>query len=102
MKKTLTTLLFCGVTFASLSPLTASANEYNERWRNQERRVFDGVQERELNRKEYNNIEDRQESIQNQIERETADGNGLTPCERDRIQERVNNVSESIYKYKHN
>jgi hypothetical protein len=102
MNKILTSIVFCAVVTTPLLPLTASAKSLAERQVNQERRVYDGVDDRgELNRREYINIERRQESIDNQLQRDRLDGNGLNANEREDINDRLNNLSGSIYRYKH-
>jgi hypothetical protein len=103
MNKLLTSIVFCAVISTPLLPLAASAESLAEREANQERRIYDGItDQRELNRLEYMNLERRQESIENQLQRNRIDGNGLNDNEQERINERLNNLSESIYRYKHN
>ncbi len=98
MNKFLTSIVFCAVI---ATPLAASAESLAEREANQERRIYDGVTDRgELNRQEYLNIERRQESIENQLQRNRIDGNGLNANEQERINDRLNNLSQSIYRYK--
>jgi hypothetical protein len=95
---------FCTVTCAAalIAPLAAQANEgasrtINQRQALQQRRIFEGVQDEQISGKEYRNLERRSLSIEAQQRRDVRDGGSFTPRERYQLNQRLNNVSNSIY-----
>jgi hypothetical protein len=86
--------------------LSAQANQYaphsiNQRQINQQQRIFKGVKHDQISQKEYRNLERRSLSIQLQERRDRRDGGSFTPQERNRIQQRLNHLSGSIYGDRH-
>jgi hypothetical protein len=90
----------CAATF--LLPTAASAGPLTHREVHQEQRIYQGVKNGSLNRKEYRNLQRREQSIAAQRYRDVHDGGGLTRSERQRLNNRLNNVSQAIYRDKHN
>lgn len=89
-----------------ITPLSAQANQHppysiNQRQVNQQQRIFKGVKNDEISQKEYRNLERRALSIQLQERRDRRDGGSFTPQERDRIQQRLDHLSGSIYGDRH-
>jgi hypothetical protein len=72
----------------------------NERERRQQRRIFDGVQDGELTRKEVKKLEREQAKIHYKEAKAKADGD-FTAKERARIQKKQNHASRHIYREKH-
>jgi len=90
-----------------ISPLSAQANQYfprtiNQRQSHQQTRIFNGVKNGQLSQKEYRNLERRSLSIEQQQRRDVRDGGGLTLRERYQLNQRLDRVSHSIYRDRHN
>jgi hypothetical protein len=93
------------VAFAAvlISPFAAQAHDVyprtlNQRQAQQQRRIFDGVKNDQINRQEYRNLQRRSAAIERQQRRDVRDGGSLTPRERRHLNQRLNNVSNSIYR----
>jgi hypothetical protein len=84
-----------------LLPTVASAGPIQHREAHQQQRIYEGVQNGSLTGKEYSNLQRREQSIAAQRYRDVHDGNGLTRNERLRLNNRLNNVSQAIYREKH-
>jgi hypothetical protein len=89
-----------------IAPLSAQASQYyphtiNQRQVNQQRRIFNGVKNDQISRQEYRNLQRRSLSIQYQERRDRLDGGGFTGKERYQLNQRLNNVSRSIYGDRH-
>jgi hypothetical protein len=89
-----------------IAPLSAQAGQYsphtiNQRQVNQQRRIFDGVKDGQISRQEYRNLERRSLAIQRQERRDRLDGGRFTARERYQLNQRLNNVSRSIYGDRH-
>jgi uncharacterized membrane protein len=89
-----------------IAPLSAQASQHyphtiNQRQANQQRRIFNGVKDGQISRQEYRNLERRSLSIQYQEKRDRLDGGRFTPKERYQLDQRLNNVSGSIYGDRH-
>lgn len=82
-------------------PMAAQAGELTQREIHQERRIAQGVKSGELNPQELRNLQRREASIAAQRFRFAHNGNGLQPWERRIVNQRLDNVSHSIYKDKH-
>jgi hypothetical protein len=68
---------------------------------NQQQRIYAGVQNGSLTGKEYSNLQRREQSIAAQRYRDVHDGGGLTAYERQRLNNRLDNTSQAIYREKH-
>ena len=73
----------------------------NDRQHNQQKRIFDGVQDSELNKKEFARLEKEQAQIRRQERRFKSDGE-FTKVERARVQRNLNQSSRHIRRAKHN
>jgi hypothetical protein len=79
------------------------ANEVNARQGNQQSRINNGVRSGQLTPGETHNLENRDTSIKNQAQADrAANGGSLTNQERQQINQRQNNVSNSINRDAHN
>ena len=79
----------------------SSPHTINQRQVNQQRRIFNGIKDGQINRQEYRNLERRSLSIQRQERRDRLDGGRFTAKERYQLNQRLNNVSRSIYGDRH-
>jgi hypothetical protein len=86
---------------ALLLPTVASAGPIVHRQVRQEQRIYQGVKNGSLTGKEYRNLQRREQSIAAQRYRDVHDGGGLNRYERQRLNNRLNNVSQAIYRDKH-
>jgi hypothetical protein len=100
--------VLCTTTLVSpiITTLSAQAHQYaphsiNQRQVNQQQRIFKGVKNDKISQKEYRNLEQRALSIQLQERRDRRDGGSFTPQERNRIQQRLDHLSGSIYSDRH-
>ncbi len=84
-----------------LIPTVASAGPIQHRVVNQQQRIYNGVQNGSLTGKEYSNLQRREQSIAAQRYRDVRDGGGLTAYERQRLNNRLDNTSQAIYRNKH-
>jgi V8-like Glu-specific endopeptidase len=89
-----------------IAPLSAQASQHclrtiNQRQSHQQNRIFNGVKNDQLSRNEYNSLERRSLSIQRQERRDRLDDGAFTPLERYQLNQRLDNVSTSIYRDRH-
>ncbi len=84
-----------------LMPAVAYAGPIVHRQVHQEHRIYQGVKNGSISSKEYRNLQRREQSIAAQRYRDVHDGGGLTRYERQRLNNRLNNVSQAIYRDKH-
>jgi hypothetical protein len=85
-----------------LLPTVAFAGPIVHREIRQENRIYQGVKNGTVSGREYRNLQRREQSIEAQRYRDVHDGGGLTRYERQRLNNRLNNVSQAIYRDKHN
>lgn len=83
-------------------PMSASAGPIRDRMVNQQQRVYHGVQNGTISGAEYRNLERREASVALQRAYYSQTGGGLQPWEKARLNNRLNNISYSIYRNKHN
>ena len=81
--------------------LSAGAQTIRERERVQHKRIVHGVRSGELSRQETRQLERKEAQLHRQIQRDRADGLGLTPKERLKIEKKQDHLSRQIYKQKH-
>ncbi len=88
---------------AVVVPLSAFSQEVRNREANQQGRIAEGVQSGQITARGASNLENRESSI-NQTRRAdlAANGGHLTPGEHRQLNRRENNVSQQIYRDKHN
>jgi hypothetical protein len=86
-----------------LMPMEANAypRTVNQRQYNQQRRIYNGVREGNIGPREYNNLQRRSYSIEQQQRRFRNDDGRIDANERYRLNQRLNNVSDSIYRDRH-
>lgn len=95
-----TILIFAGLMVTVVAP-AAMGQRIEERKERQKARIKEGVQSGELNKREAARIKARERDLNRQIREDRKDGGGLTPAERAKIERRQDNISEDIYKQKH-
>ena len=87
---------------AQTTPVAAPAT-VNQRKENQQDRIANGIQSGELTAGETKNLEGREANLNHQVRADRqANGGTLTPQERHQVNQRQNNLSQSIYDDKHN
>jgi len=84
-------------------PQHAAFQSVNQRANNQQQRIGQGVRSGQMTAGETRNVEGREASINRQTANDrAANGGRLTTQEHQQINQRQNNVSQSIYNDKHN
>lgn len=99
MKKLISAILCTAVVFL---PLAAQAGQLNNRLERQERRIYNGVKNGSITPKEYKRLEKREDKLEAARLRAIHSGGKLTPAEKHRLNHRLNNTSQAIYRAKHN
>jgi hypothetical protein len=94
-----TIILTTAVVFA---PLTAQAGQIQNRINRQETRIYQGIKNDSLTKKEYKHLDRREDNIEAARLRALKSGGKFTKAEQYRINRRLNNTSKNIYRYKHN
>lgn len=88
---------------AIVLPAAAQAGEVYNREQHQENRIYQGVANDSLTRREYDNLQGREAALNAQRNRDLVRNDGhLTPQEYRNLNRRENNLSRSIYRDKHN
>lgn len=101
MKKIIGLLFASLILVAGFSMEASAQTNINQRQRNQQRRIYRGIRSGQLNGREAVRLE-RGERNTNRMERRfRRSGGGLSYRERVRLQERLNNNSNRIYRQKH-
>jgi len=101
MKKAWIKVSFLAVIAAMVLPLIGSAQGINQRERNQQARIRQGVRSGELTRREAGRLEAQQARIRVNEAYARRSGGKFTPRERARIQRQENRSSRNIYRQKH-
>jgi surface antigen len=83
------------------SPMSASAGPIRDRMVNQQQRVYHGVQNGTISGAEYRKLERREASVALQRAYYSQTRGGLQPWEKARLNNRLDNISRSIYRDKH-
>jgi hypothetical protein len=83
------------------SPMSASAGPIRDRMINQQQRVYHGIQNGTVSATEYRNLERREASVALQRAYYSQTRGGLQPWEKARLNNRLDNISHSIYRDKH-
>ena len=97
------TKLFCAA-LIGLTALTAAAPaeaRINQRQYRQQQRIANGVNSGQLNARETNRLDRREDHITNYEARARASGDGLNGRERYRIERMQDRTSRAIYRQKH-
>ncbi len=75
----------------------------NQRQRNQQKRIAQGVKSGQLTAAETANLERREAAIHREVHNDrVANGGKLTPAERRQVTRQQNRASRAIYRKKHN
>jgi hypothetical protein len=82
-------------------PMAASAGPIRDRMVNQQQRVYKGIQNGTITGAEYRKLERREASVALQRAYYIQTGGGLKPWEKNRLNNRLDNISHSIYRDKH-
>ena len=85
-----------------LTPLAAQAGSLQNRINNQEHRIYNGVKNGSISPQEYRQIDRREDKIEAARLRSIRSGGKLTQLEKHRLNYRLNQISKTIYNYKHN
>ena len=102
MKRIVVSMMMGALLLGGVSNVLAQ-NEINERQRNQQKRIGEGVENGSLTPRETANLEHREAKINREIKRDrAANGGTLTPAERAKINREQNRASRAIYRKKHN
>jgi hypothetical protein len=101
MKRLACTILATVATAAIAYPLSASAGEIHNRLVNQQQRIYQGVKNGTVSGAEYRNLQRREASVAAMRYRYIKTGGSLTDRERAILNYRLNNISKSIYRDKH-
>ena len=72
-----------------------------ERQKNQQKRIKEGVESGELTKHEARTIQRKERKLHREVKRDRADGPGLTPAERAKIEAKQDALSGKIAKEKH-
>ena len=98
MNKLISTIICTAVIFA---PLAAQAGQIQQRINHQEQRIYQGVKNGSLSPKEYKRLERQEDKIEAARLRAIRSSGKLTQAEKYRLNHRLNNASQSIYREKH-
>jgi tellurite resistance protein len=89
------------MTTALVSP-AGVGQRMEERKERQKERIQEGRKSGELMKKEAARIRTRERNLNRQVREDRKDGGGMTPAERAKIEKRQDDISQDIYKQKHN
>jgi hypothetical protein len=78
-----------------------AADRPAQRQKNQQARIKEGVESGELTKGEARRIQQRERQLHREVKRDRADGPGLTPAERAKIEAQQDALSAKIAKEKH-
>ena len=99
-------IVICMMTGALLlgsASVVLADNEVNERQRNQQKRIGEGVENGSLTAGETARLEKQEAAIHHEVKTERkANGGKLTPQERRQVNRQQNRESARIYRDKHN
>src|ERR1700759_5228304 len=102
MKRIFSILFTVSVLFGSVAMVSAQTHtpKINERERNQQRRINQGIKSGELNRREARRLEAQEGRIRADEKIDKADGK-VTPKERRQLERELNRTSKHICNQKH-
>ncbi len=102
MTRILTSIIVGTTLLIPLSGLLAQNNTINERQRNQQKRIGQGVENGSLTPAETARLEKQEAAIHHEVKSERkANGGTLTAQERRQVTRQQNRVSKRIYRQKH-
>jgi hypothetical protein len=85
-----------------LTPLAAEAGPIQNRINRQQQRTYAGIKHGSISAKEFRQIDRREDRIEAARIRDIRSGGKLTQAERNRLNQRLNKLSHTIYHNKHN
>ena len=101
MKRIMMSMMLGALLLGGVSNVLAQ-NEINERQRNQQKRIGEGVENDSLTPKETTHLEKQEAAIHHQVKTERqANGGTLTAQERRQVNRQQNRESKRIYRQKH-
>jgi len=101
MKRTLISMMMGALLLGSVSSVLAQ-NQVNQRQRNQQKRIAEGVENGSLTPAETARLERQEAAIHHEVKTERkANGGKLTPQERRQVNRQQNRESKRIYRQKH-
>ena len=101
MKRIVTSLIMGALLLGGASNVLAQ-NEVNQRQRNQQKRIGEGVENGSLTPAETARLEKQEAAIHHEVKTERkANGGKLTPQERRQVNRQQNRESKRIYRQKH-
>ena len=101
MKRIVVSMMMGGLLLAGVSNALAQ-NEINERQRNQQKRIGEGVENGSLTPAETARLEKQEAAIHHEVKTERkANGGTLTAQERRQVNRQQNRESKRIYRQKH-
>ena len=101
--KTIVISLMTGALLLGSASAVLADNEVNERQRNQQKRIGEGVENGSLTPHETAHLEKQEAAIHNEVKTDRkANGGKLTAQERRRVNRQQNRESARIYRDKHN
>jgi len=101
MKRIMVSMMMGALMFGGVSSVLAQ-NEINERQRNQQKRIGEGVENGSLTPGETAHLEKQEAAIHHEVKTERkANGGTLTAQERRQVNRQQNRESKRIYRQKH-
>ena len=101
MKRIMTSMMMGALLLGGASTVLAQ-NEVNQRQRNQQKRIGEGVENGSLTPAETARLEKQEAAIHHEVKTERkANGGTLTPQERRQVNRQQNRESKRIYRQKH-
>jgi methionine-rich copper-binding protein CopC len=101
MKRTLISMMMGALLLGSVSSVLAQ-NQVNQRQRNQQKRIAEGVENGSLTPAETARLERQEAAIHHEVKTERkANGGKLTPQERREVNRQQDRESKRIYRQKH-
>ena len=102
MKRIVTSMMMSALLLGGVSNVLAQ-NEVNDRERNQQKRIGQGVESGSLTAGETAHLEKQEAGINHEVRQDRkANGGKLTPQEHRQVNRQLNRESARIYKDKHN
>jgi hypothetical protein len=103
MKRKVASMMMGALLLGGVSNLLAQTNEVNQRERNQQERIGQGVESGSLTAGETAHLEKQEAGINKEVRQDRkANGGTLTAQERRQVNRQQNRESARIYKDKHN
>ena len=100
--KRLAMSVMMGALLAGAASMAFADNEINERQRNQQQRIGEGVENGSLTPRETQRLEKQESAIHQEVKQDRkANGGSLTAQERAQVNRQQNRESRRIYRQKH-